>query len=56
MGKFIIITMYVLWAVSLIGVLVATFTNFKYSDVNIIVGVLFIFTLANTFFTIKEKK
>ena len=56
MGKLIVITMYALWAVSLIGILVVTFTNFQYSDVNLIVGVIFIFTLINTFFTIKEKK
>lgn len=46
---------YFLWAVSLIGILVITFTNFQYADVNLIVGVLFIFTLINTFFRIKEK-
>ena len=56
MNKLILVMMYVLWAVSLIGILIITFQNFEYSDLNLIVGVIFVFTLINTFFTIKEKK
>ena len=47
--------MYVMWAVSLIGVLLITFQNFEYEDLNMIVGVIFFFTLVNTFFTLKKK-
>ena len=48
--------MYIFWIASLIGILIVTFTNFQYLDLNVIVGVLFIFTLVNTYFIIKEKR
>ncbi|MFA5059256.1 MAG: hypothetical protein WC676_01335 [Candidatus Omnitrophota bacterium] len=55
MNKFFSFVMYALWILSLIGILVITFTNFQYSDLNAIVIILFVFTLANTFFTLKQK-
>jgi len=54
-NKFFTFIMYVLWTVSLIGILVITFTNFRYADLNIIVGVLFLFTVVNSLITMKTK-
>ena len=45
--------MYLLWALSLAGVLLAVFTKFQYADVNLIVLVLLMFTLINSLFTKK---
>lgn len=56
MNIFINIVMYVMWAVTLIAVLVATFTNFVYLDLNIIAIVLVVFTLINTFFVVSAGK
>ena len=55
MNKFFLIVLYILWAVSLAGIFGTIFTNFQYSDLNLLVGIIFIFTLVNTFFRIKEK-
>jgi len=55
MEKFLRVMMYVLWTFSLAGILVITFNNFQYMDLNIIVGILFFFTLLNTFFTLNKK-
>ncbi len=55
MYKILTAIMYVLWTFSLIGILVITFTNFQYLDLNVIVTVLFLFTLINTAFTINSK-
>ena len=55
MNKFVTFVMYILWTISLVGILTITFTNFQHMDLNIIVGVLFFFTLLNTFFTVKKK-
>ncbi len=55
MDKFFTIVMYILWVASLIGILTITFANFQYSDLNLIVGILFVLTLINTFFTVKKK-
>lgn len=52
MDKFFTIVMYMMWAVSLAGILVVTFSNFQYLDLNIIVGVFFLLTLVNTLFRI----
>ncbi len=48
--KLLGIGMYFLWTLSLIGVLVITFTTFQYPDLNFIVSVFFFFTILNTFF------
>ena len=55
MEKFLGAMMYVLWAFSLIGILMITFSNFQYTDLNVIVGILFFFALLNTFFTLNKK-
>ena len=55
MDKLFTIVMYTLWTITLIGILVITFTNFKYFDLNIIVAFLTVITFANTFFTLKKK-
>ena len=55
MSKFMTIIMYILWIVSLIGILVITFTGFKYTDLNLIVAVIFSLTVINSFFTSKNK-
>jgi hypothetical protein len=55
MNKFIAIFMYIMWTLSLIGILVVTFTNFQYVDLNVIVGVLLFFTLINTFFSVNRR-
>jgi len=56
MGTLMTVIMYVLWSLSIIGILVITFANFQYPDLNTIVGVLFAFTLANTYLTLKSKR
>lgn len=56
MERFFTVVMYVMWIVSIIGILVITFRNFEYLDLNIIVGVFFLFTLFNTLFRIGRKK
>jgi len=55
MNKFIAVMMYVLWILTLIGILVVTFTSFQYPDLNIVVLLLTIFALANTYFSLKHK-
>ena len=56
MNAIINIVMYCMWAVVIIAVLAATFTNFSYLDLNIIAMVLFIFTLINTYFCVASGK
>jgi hypothetical protein len=48
--------LYTLWIVSLIGILVITFANFRYPDMNLIVGVLFLFAIFNSIITMKTRK
>ncbi|HOW35265.1 MAG TPA: hypothetical protein PL155_02465 [Candidatus Omnitrophota bacterium] len=55
MDIFFTVVMYVMWAVSLAGILIITFSNFQYLDLNIIVGVFFLLTLVNTLFRIGKK-
>jgi len=54
MDKFFTIIMYVLWMATLFGLVIITFTNFQYIDLNVIVCVLTIFTGINTIITIKR--
>jgi len=54
-NKLITIMMYALWVLTLIGILVITFTSFRYTDLNIIVVILAVLTLANTYITVKTK-
>lgn len=55
MDKLLTGTMYFLWTLSLIGILIITFTNFQYSDLNAIVAFLFFLAILNTFFTLKKR-
>lgn len=55
MDKLFTVVLYALWTLFLIGVLVITFTNFQYSDLNFIVSVLFFFTVINSFFAVRRK-
>jgi len=54
--KITILLLYVLWVLSLAGILVITFTNFKYEDLNTIVAILFFFTALNTFFVFSTRR
>ena len=56
MDKFVTVMLYFLWTLSLIGILVVVFTSFQYSDLNIIILIIIIFTLANTYFSLKQKR
>ena len=53
MNAFITMVMYLLWGLSIIGVLAAVFTKFQHPDINLIVLVLLMFTLINSLFTKK---
>ena len=55
MSKLVTVIMYVLWAVSLIGLLMITFTNFQYPDLDALVIIVFFFTALNTAITVKKK-
>jgi len=54
MDKFFTLIMYMLWMATLVGLVIITFTNFQYIDLNVIVCVLTIFTGINTIITIKR--
>jgi len=56
MNTLINIVMYCMWAVTIIAILAATFTNFSYLDLNVLSIVLFFFTLVNTFFCVAAGK
>ncbi|MDP8266974.1 MAG: hypothetical protein P9M07_08580 [Candidatus Aceula meridiana] len=54
MGRFVTLIMYSLWTLTVIGVLVITFQGFQYPDLNILVGILLVLTVINSYFSIKE--
>jgi len=56
MDKFVTVMLYFLWTLTLIGILVITFTSFQYTDLNIIVLIVVIFTLINTYLSFKQKR
>jgi|GEM_PF-550827 len=56
MGKMFSIFMYILWTLTIISVLVTTFTNFQYEDFNLIAGLLLAFSLLNTYFAVNKGK
>jgi len=56
MDKFVTVMLYFLWTLTLIGILVVTFTSFQFFDLNIIVLIVIVFTLINTYFSLKQKK
>ena len=53
--KLISLFMYLLWIVTLIMILAATFTNFQNEDLNIMAVVLLIFSTLNSFFILSRK-
>ncbi len=55
MDKLVAVMLYILWTLTLVGILVITFTSFQYLDLNIIVLLLAIFTLINTYFSLRKK-
>jgi len=54
MGKISIVILYVLWFLAIISLLVTTFTNFEYSDLNMIAFALLAFAFVNSFFAMKK--
>ena len=56
MNKILTTIMYVLWTATLLGILIITFTNFQYLDLNVFVGVLFFFAVINSFFSLNKAK
>ena len=54
--KLITIGVYVMWTLFILGVLIITFTNFQYPDLNFFVSVAFFFTILNTFFRTQKIK
>ncbi len=45
----------ILWVLFALGLLVTTFTNFQYMDLNILVVVAFFFAAVNTFLKLGKK-
>ena len=56
MNRLFSLIMYVLWIATIIIVLAATFTNFKYEDLNVLAIVVFVFAALNSVFSIPRKK
>ena len=56
MERFFTAVLYILWTLTLVGILMVTFTNFQYSDLNVAVVFLAVFTLINTYFSLKQKR
>ena len=56
MNKFITAIMYLLWTLTVIFLLAAVFTNFKFIDINAIAIILTAFTILNAFFTLPKKR
>ncbi len=54
MSKLVTLFMYLLWVLTVIAVLAATFTDFKYEDLNAMAMVLTAFSLINSFFVLKR--
>ena len=49
------VLLYILWALSLAGLIAITLNRFQYPDLNIVVGILSFFAMLNTVFSIKKK-
>ena len=49
------ILLYILWALSLAGLIAITLNRFQYPDLNIVVGILVFFAMFNTFLAAKKK-
>jgi len=54
--KIFTIFLYLLWTLTIIGILIVTFTNFQYEDLNLIAALLLVFTLINSYFAVSKKK
>ncbi len=56
MGKIVSIVMYVLWIGTIITVLAATFTSFKFVDLNCLAGILLVVASINSYFVSTGKR
>lgn len=56
MEKLISFIMYILWIVTILMVLAATFTKFEHDDLNMIALLLFMFASLNSFFILSRKR
>lgn len=56
MDRFISLTMYVLWILTIIFILAATFNNFQYEDLNTLAIVLLACSLLNSILMVTRKK
>lgn len=56
MDRFMIFVMYALWTLTLIGILIITFTRFQFIDLNVFVGILALVTIINSYFAIKKNQ
>ena len=56
MGKIVSIVMYVLWIGTIITVLAATFTSFKFVDLNFLAGILLVVAAINSYFVSTGKR
>ena len=56
MEKLISLVMYLLWIITIVMVIAATFTNFQNEDLNILAVVLLVFSSANAFFILTRKR
>jgi len=56
MEKLISLMMYLMWLITVVMVIAATFTNFQNEDLNIFAVVLLIFSSLNSFFILTRKK
>jgi len=56
MHVFVTLLMYVLWIATIVFLLVATFNNFQYEDLNLLAVVFLFFSLFNSFFVIFQNR
>ena len=56
MNKLISLIMYLLWIVTIIAILAATFTSFRYEDLDLIAIVLLLFVSINSYFVAHQNK
>jgi len=56
MDRFFSVIMYILWTATIAAILGTTFTNFQYTDLNVLSGVLLAFAVINSLFMVLGKK
>lgn len=56
MNKFSVMFMYLLWTVTIVFILLTTFTNYQYLDLNVLAIFLLIFASLNSFFMASRPK